>query len=114
MNKADLEPHIRKSWLYAKAMQVDKLFSGPTALEASETFKSLAISPDTSYEELYLAGLRDRQYNILLKDLFFQFGIGKGEGVRFAYYPNPFLGAAIDALAELKDMQEYVAEGSST
>ncbi len=112
MNKADLASHIRKSWLYAKALQVDELFSGPTALDASDAFKALAISPDASYEELYLAGLRDSQYNILLRDLlFFQFGTGSVDGVRFAYYPNPFLGAATDALAELKDMQEYVAEG---
>jgi hypothetical protein len=112
MNKADLIPDIRKSWIYAKAIQVDELFSGPTALDASDAFKALAISPDVSYEQLYLSGLRDSQYNILLRDLsFFQFGTGSVDGVRFAYYPNPFLGAATDALAELKEMQEYVAEG---
>jgi hypothetical protein len=111
MNKSDLVPHIRKSWMYAKALGVDELFSGPTALEASDAFKALAVSPDASYEELYLGGLRDGQYNILLKDFsFFQFGTG-ADGVRFAYYPNPFLGAAPDALAELKDMREYVTEG---
>jgi hypothetical protein len=112
MNKADLVPHIQKSWLYAKALKVDELFSGPTALDASDAFKALAISPDATYEELYLAGMRDSQYNILLRDLsFFQFGTGSDEGLRFAYYPNPFLGAATDALAELTEMQEYVVEG---
>jgi hypothetical protein len=112
MNKADLVPHIRKSWHYAQALKVDELFSGPTALEPSAAFRALAISPDSTYEELYLAGLRDSQYNILLRDLsFFQFGIGSVDGVRFAYYPNPFLGAATDALADLGDMRECVAEG---
>jgi hypothetical protein len=112
MNRADLVPHIRKSWMYAKALKVDELFSGPTALDASDSFKALAVGPNVSYEELYLAGLREVQYNILLKDFsFFQFGTGSVDGVRFAYYPNPFLGAAPDALAELKEMQEYVVEG---
>jgi len=112
VNKAELVAQIHKSWRYAKALKVDELFSGPTALEASDAFKKLAISPVSSYEELYLVGLRDSQYNILLKDYsFFQFGAGGGDGVRFAYYPNPFLGAVPDTLAELKEMQEYVAEG---
>ena len=112
MNKADLVPQIRKSWMYAKALKVDELFPGPTALDASDSFKALAIEPDVSYEELYLAGLREVQYNILLKDFsFFQFGTGSVDGVRFAYYPNPFLGAEPNAVAELREMQEYVAEG---
>ena len=112
MNRADLVPHIRKSWMYAKALGIDELFVGPTALDASDSFKALAIEPGASYEELYLAGLREVQYNVLLKDFsFFQFGTGSVDGVRFAYYPNPFLGAAPDAVAELKEMQEYVAEG---
>lgn len=113
MSKDELVPHIQKTWMYAKALRVDELFSGPTALEASDSFKALAISPVISYEELYLTGLRDCQYNILLRDYsFFQFGTGSGgDGVRFAYYPNPFLGATPDALSELKEMQEYVAEG---
>ncbi|MCA1426388.1 MULTISPECIES: DUF2290 domain-containing protein [unclassified Bradyrhizobium] len=112
MNKADLVPHIRRCWMYAKALRIDELFSGPTALEASDVFKTLAVNPVASYEELYLTGLRDSQYNILLKDFsFFQFGIGSLDGVRYAYYPNPFLGASRDALSELKEMHEFVAEG---
>lgn len=112
MNRADLVPYIHKSWMYAKALRIDELFSGPTALEASEAFKALAVSPDVTYEELYLAGMHEGQYNILLRDFsFFQFGVGGVDGVRFAYYPNPFLGAAPDALGELKEMHEYVTEG---
>jgi hypothetical protein len=98
--------------MYAKALRIDEVFSGPTALDASDAFKALAVSSVASYEELYLVGLRDSQYNILLRDFsFFQFGNGSVDGVRFAYYPNPFLGAAPDVLAELKEMQEYVHEG---
>lgn len=112
MNREDLVSHIRKAWMYAKVMRIDELFSGPTAFDASDTFKVLAISSDATYEELYLAGMREGQYNILLKDFsFFQFGVGSVDGVRFAYYPNPFLGAVPDALGQLTEMQEYVSEG---
>ncbi len=113
MTRDELGSHIRKTWIYTQALKVDELFPGPTALDASDVFKALAISPYTSYEELYLAGLRNVEYNILLRDYsFFQFGLGgEEEGVRFAYYPNPFLGAAPDAMSELNEMQEYVAAG---
>jgi hypothetical protein len=85
---------------------------GTNGIRRIRSFQGLGDQSRRFYEELYLSGLRDSQYNILLRDLsFFQFGTGSVDGVRFAYYPNPFLGAATDALAELKEMQEYVAEG---
>ncbi|MGO7522428.1 hypothetical protein, partial [Rhizobium brockwellii] len=40
-----------------------------------------------------------------------QIGAGGEDGFRFAYYPNPFFGAAKDAESELSEMQEFVAEG---
>lgn len=112
MKEVDLVPQIRKAWTYAKALEIDELFSGPTALNPSDEFKVLAVSEIVTYEELYLVGLRDGQYNILLRDFsFFQFGIGRVDDVRFAYFPNPFLGAAQDAVAKLHEMREYVTEG---
>jgi hypothetical protein len=112
MNKPELMAHIRKVWEYAKALEIDGVFSGPAPLEASDDFKRVAVDPNVSYEELYLTGLRESQYNILLKDYsFFQFGAGGQDGVRFAYYPNPFFGAAPEVVAELTEMQEYVSEG---
>jgi hypothetical protein len=103
---------IRKVWEYAKVIGIGEVFSGPAPLEASDEFKRIAVDPSASYEELYLTGLRESQYNILLRDYsYLQFGAGGGDGVRFAYYPNPFFGAAADVVAELTEMQEFVAEG---
>lgn len=112
MNKEDLIPQIRKCWSYAKALKIDEVFSGPVALEASENFKSVSTDPEASYEEVYLVGMKESQYNIMLRDFsFFQFGVGGQDGVRFAYYPNPFLGQASDTLSELGELREYVSEG---
>lgn len=112
MNKEDLIPHIRKCWMYAKALKIDEIFSGPVALEASDDFKSASSDANSTYEDVYLVGMRDSQYNILLRDYsFFQFGMGGRDGVRFAYYPNPFLGQATETLSELGELREYVSEG---
>lgn len=112
MTEKELADDIRKAWTYAKAVGVGELFSVPVAFQPRNEFKALAIDPDTSYEELYLTGMRYGQYNVLLTDFaFFQFGLGGADGVRFAYYPNPFLGAATDALEELGEMRDFVEEG---
>lgn len=112
MNKPELMAQIRKIWEYARGLQIDGVFSGPAPLEASDNFKRAAGDPSASYEELYLLGLRESQYNILLRDYsFFQFGMSGESDVRFAYYPNPFFGASSEAVAELTEMQEYVSEG---
>jgi len=112
LNSADLARGIRKVWDYAKILKLDEVFSGPTALEASESFKELALSNSANYEEIYLAGLRESQYNILLKDLaYFQFGLGQQGSVRYAYYPNPFLGRSDAAVKDLSELKDFVEEG---
>lgn len=112
MSKNQLTFEIRKVWAIAKLMKIEQSFTGPVALQASEEFKRLATSPDVSYEELYLEGLQSSQYNIILKDYsFLQFGSGNADEVRYAFYPNPFIGASQAAITELAEMQEYVEEG---
>ncbi|MGH1558005.1 hypothetical protein ACRAWD_09940 [Caulobacter segnis] len=74
-----------------------------------EDFRHAAMSDETLYEDLYLLGLRTSHYNFLLSDFsYFQFSVnGDGES-RFAYYPNPFIGASQSAMQELAEMREYV------
>jgi hypothetical protein len=40
-----------------------------------------------------------------------QFGFGKVDGVRYAYYPNPFINTSQERILEISEIQEYVAEG---
>ena len=61
MNEADFVASIRKVWFFAKAVGVDAEFSVPTSLQASDEFKQIATDPSASYEELFLAGIRDGQ-----------------------------------------------------
>lgn len=112
MSKNHLTSEIRKAWSIAKLMEIEQSFTGPVALQASEDFKRLATSPDVSYEQLYLEGLQSSQYNIILRDYsFLQFGSGAADEVRYAFYPNPFIGASQAAISELAEMQEYVEDG---
>lgn len=112
MNAAEFARSIRRVWAYAEHIGVGELFSGPTALSASINFKRISTDPQATYEQIYLCGLRNSDYNILLKDFaYFQFGAPSQTELRFAYYPNPFLGASSEAISELNEQLEYVEEG---
>lgn len=112
MNLNEIKYGIRKAWDYLKLSDVGQVFSNPAPLAASDAFKVLAISSDVSYEELYLAGLRDGQYNISLLDYsFVQFGGSSDNNLRYAYYPNPFIGSSTEAVSELAELRTYVEEG---
>jgi hypothetical protein len=103
---------MRRIWEFAKALTLGEFFSNPIPLEPSSEFRRLAFDFDCSYEELYLTGLRNGDYNIQLIDYaYLQFGITKDDHVRFAYYPNPFLGAPPKKVGEISELREYVAEG---
>jgi hypothetical protein len=112
MTNDDLFRGVAKAWLYAKHLGVEELFACPTSLKASDTFKDAALNSSAHYEEVYLTGLRGSEYNILLADYaFLQFSLDEGE-VRYAYYPNPFLGSSREAIQELHLLREMVDEGA--
>src|SRR5260221_6549175 len=103
---------IRKAWLYTKAVGVDQLFSDPSSLKASDEFKEIALSSTATYEEVYLFGLSGGQYNILLADYaYLQFSRYSEISLRYAYYPNPFLGASQRAISDLAALRTFVDEG---
>lgn len=112
MNEGDFRSGIRKTWEYAKCIGIEGEFSGPSTLNASEEFKAISLDPNMDYERIYLGGMRGGDYNIMLADYsFFQFSYGDQFDIRYAYYPNPFLGASRDAIASIAEMHEYVEEG---
>lgn len=109
--KVDLIRGIRSAWKYAKQMGIDGAFSDPSPMKGFEEFKKIAVDSRATYEEVYLSGLSDGQYNILLADYaYLQFG-GTENSLRYAYYPNPFLGASREAISNLAELRSYVDEG---
>ena len=94
------------------ALELAETFSNPVSLSASDEFKDLSLDADANYEELYLCGLRNSDYNILLTDFsFLQFAQVGEQDLRFAFYPNPFVGASAEKVGELRELKEYLDEG---
>lgn len=112
LTEAEVRHGIRRAWLYSKAVGIDQVFSDPSSLKPSDEFKEIALSTTATYEEVYLHGLEAGQYNILLADYaFLQFGGCDANSLRYAYYPNPFLGASQTAISELSALRVFIDEG---
>lgn len=115
MNREELISGIRKVWEFSRALQLGEVFSNPVPLEPSREFVANAVDPQCPYETLYLSGLQHGDYNIQLVDFsFFQFGLAQADHVRFAYYPNPFLGSSAAAITEVNELRDFVSEGIVT
>lgn len=113
MNAGDIIAGIRHSWDFLKLSEIGQIFSNPAPMSASDEFKAIASDPRAKYEEVYLVGLRDTQYNFVLEDYsFIQIGGVSDNTLRYAYYPNPFLGSSTAAIVELAELREFVEEGA--
>lgn len=112
LSEAQLRSDIARVWDYVSVLKLGQSFSNPVSLGVSEAFKDCSRDPQKSYEEVYLTGLRNVDYNIILQDYsYFQFGREKDEEFRFAYYPNPILGSSDEKVSEILALQEFVEEG---
>ncbi|MET4698264.1 hypothetical protein ABIE65_001281 [Constrictibacter sp. MBR-5] len=112
MNKKDVVSGILKTWQVSESLGIAQSFSNPSPLVASEAFIGAARSAQLDYESLYLEGLKYSDYNIILYDFsYFQFSWSEDSHVRFAFYPNPFLGAQADHVRELQELREFQDEG---
>ena len=111
MNDNEFIKSIRQVWNCLECLELGETFSHPVSLHPSEKFRDAAYDVCCSYENLYLVGLRNRDYNILLNDYsYFQFYKSQESAYRFAYYPNPKLGPSVDAMATLRDYGELVED----
>lgn len=111
MNKDDLRTGISRSWEILRCMSLDETFSNPVSMVASEEFLELVFSRNDNYETIYLSGLKNTDYNMMLRDIsYLQFSIGDDDHVRYAYYPNPFLGSSESSIRELDELRLYVQE----
>ncbi|UMM08002.1 DUF2290 domain-containing protein [Gluconobacter frateurii] len=97
MNRRDIENSIHRSWIFLEKVGLGSSFGQPGALPVNEEFRDLALSPETKYTTLYMNGLQNSHYNILLEDYsYFQYSWEKNEEVRYAYYSNPFISTGHD------------------
>ncbi len=90
------------------------------SLDVDEEFRKVALAPESSYADIYKAGLKRSAYNLLLWDYsFFQFSWESDQAWRMAYLPNPWIAGVADAsriVAEweaLEEMGELTHEDTS-
>ncbi len=86
---------------HLKELDLLKSFVKNTFLHPNPDFNKVCLNKNSTYEEIYLAGLEKQYYNIILEDnSYFQFNFSEqedsAEGVitpfaRYAFYPNPFI-----------------------
>jgi hypothetical protein len=92
MERRELQRGIRESWAAVVDLNLGETISSAAPLPVNDEFRNLLFSQGVQYNELYLAGLNLRHFNILLADFsFLQYSLLSEDHVRYAYYPNPFL-----------------------
>jgi len=111
VDKRSFSRGLKRSYELLKFASADQYFSNPSSFNVAESFRSMCFDKSIPYERLYLEGLKNSQYNILLLDYaYLQFSRGH-ESLRYAYYPNPFLGAETEKVSEVSEMSDYLFEG---
>ncbi len=82
---------IRFAWQIVRRAHLGRSFSTPVSLAVDNEFRDLALDETSSFEDIYLCGLRKSHYNFILTDSsYFQFSLGESD-LRYAYLPNPYL-----------------------
>ena len=91
MTPRDFNASIRSTYHFLEECKILRSATAFRTMEASGEFRELALVSTTPYRNVFLCGLRNGDYNFLLKDYaYFQFTFGEKDRYRFAYYPNPF------------------------
>lgn len=91
---------IKKSSSFLHDIGLLNSFVNAHTLDVNDTFMKISFNPESKYEEIYLTGLEQQNYNFILNDYsYFQFNFREQEErkkgliqpyARYAFYPNPF------------------------
>ena len=110
MDRNNFEASIGKAWSKAERLNLTETFSNGGSLVVDEEFRNLILRTDSKYEDVFLFGLTRSHYNFLLADhSFFQFTWNAINDVRYAFYPNPYVGAGTQKLVRYKKTSELLA-----
>lgn len=109
MQKSDVRSGIQTSWDAVQKLGLGETYGIAFPLEVNEQFRSAILDTTSTYTDIYLLGMRLGFYNFLLMDYsFFQFSWEKTDHIRYAYYPNPFLGPTEQSMADFRRKKELV------
>lgn len=82
------------------------------SLKVDPDFNAIALSPESTYQEIYLKALSRSYYNFLLRDYsLFQFSWSNDESWRLAYLPNPWLAGVPEAEEKVREWEALESLG---
>src|SRR5437868_701791 len=93
MDERDFTREINGAWRLLKdVLGIGRFLIWGRSLPIDEVFREVALSEDSSYEQIFKTGLSRSTYNILLNDYaYFQFGRADDVSWRLGFFPNPWL-----------------------
>lgn len=110
MNRPQFQTSVCNAWDKVMHIEYGETFSNGGSLDVDEESRDLVLNDETKYEDIFLFGLKKSHYNFLLSDhSYFQFTWNAEDDVRYAFYPNPYIGASAQHLIKYKGRQELFA-----
>jgi hypothetical protein len=116
MDEREFISEIAAAWTFLKErLDLGRFLIAAEPLRIDDIFQRVALSEDSTYEEIFRAGLNRSAYNILLSDYaYFQFGWTADDAWRLGYFPNPWLSGAPAAEQTLRQWETLEEIGALT
>lgn len=111
MDRREVARGIRASWTSVSDLGLGLSFSAAHPLDVDEAVRDVALNKAATYQQIFRIASWRKHYNFILNDFsFFQFSIA-GNNLRYAFYPNPFVGGLAESI---DDLHNYVLQGVMT
>lgn len=107
MDEADFRRQVSLAWkFFSSDLQLGRLLRWDLSLPINQEFRSVALSKESSYAEIYKKGLTLSHYNFILRDYsYFQLSWENSSSWRMAYMPNPWISGVSSALREISQWE---------
>ncbi|MFZ3001397.1 MAG: DUF2290 domain-containing protein [Undibacterium umbellatum] len=107
MDRRTFQTSIYNAWDKVQRINLAETFSNGGSLDVDDDFRDLVLNGESRYEDIFLLGLRKSHYNFLTSDhSYFQFTWSNEDDVRYAFYPNPYIGSSSQHLDQYKKWYE--------
>jgi len=96
MNQGEFRQSVSRLFSRCEAWQLTdwSRYSSFESVRLNESFRRVALSPESSYADVYREALRHRQYNFVLHNFtalqFSMRGRRHDSGLTYCYFPSPF------------------------
>ncbi len=113
MNQADFARDIRASWEVVQRLGLSRSVGRFSSLPVDDDHRRVALSADSTLEQIYRSGLSRANYNYLLWDFaYFQFSWSSETEWRLAFWPNPYISGVDRSHRELAYLEAQQESGA--